>query len=288
MLEDNLRSPSGVSYMLENRQAMKRTFPDLFARYGVRGDRPLPAGAARGAAHGRAARVGRPDRRPAHARRAQLRLLRALVPRPADGHRARRGPRPRLPRRGRLHAHDARPASAVDVIYRRVDDDFLDPLAFRNDSLLGVPGLMNAYRAGNVALANAIGTGVADDKAVYAFVPEMIRYYLGEEPMLANVPTYLALDDDRPALHPRPPRRARGEAGRRERRLRHAHRARRRPQPSATSSGGGSRPTRATTSRSRRSRSAATRSTGRAPAGARRPAARSSSTASGSRSCPAA
>jgi len=86
----------------------------------------------------------------------------------------------------------------VDVIYRRVDDDFLDPLAFRKDSLLGVPGLLNAYRAGNVALANAVGTGVADDKAVYAYVPEMIRFYLGEDPILPIVPTYLgSRDQDR-------------------------------------------------------------------------------------------
>jgi uncharacterized circularly permuted ATP-grasp superfamily protein len=79
----------------------------------------------------------------------------------------------------------------VDVIYRRIDDDFLDPLVFRGDSVLGVPGLMNAYRAGNVALANAIGNGIADDKAVYAYVPEMIRYYLGQEPLLRNVDTYI-------------------------------------------------------------------------------------------------
>ena len=83
----------------------------------------------------------------------------------------------------------------VDVIYRRVDDDFLDPLIFREDSMLGVPGLLNAYRAGNVTLANALGTGVADDKAVYAYVPEMIRYYLGEEPILGNVPTYLGVHE---------------------------------------------------------------------------------------------
>src|SRR6202167_4618232 len=82
----------------------------------------------------------------------------------------------------------------VDVIYRRVDDDFLDPLCFRSDSSLGVPGLFNAYRAGNVILANAIGTGVADDKAVYAYVPAIIRYYLGEDPILANVETYLLSD----------------------------------------------------------------------------------------------
>ena len=84
----------------------------------------------------------------------------------------------------------------VDVIYRRIDDDFLDPLAFRQDSLLGVPGLLNAYRAGNVTLANAIGTGVADDKAIYPYVPEMIRFYLGEEAILGNVPTFHATDPD--------------------------------------------------------------------------------------------
>ena len=84
----------------------------------------------------------------------------------------------------------------VDAIYRRIDDDFIDPLEFRPDSLLGVPGLMRAYRAGNVAIANALGTGVADDKAVYAYVPEMIRYYLGEEPLLDNVPTYLLRDPE--------------------------------------------------------------------------------------------
>jgi len=80
----------------------------------------------------------------------------------------------------------------VDVIYRRIDDDFLDPTVFRKDSVLGVAGLMSAYRAGNVALANAVGTGVADDKVIYRFVPDMIRYYLGQEPILPNVPTYLA------------------------------------------------------------------------------------------------
>ena len=87
----------------------------------------------------------------------------------------------------------------VDVIYRRIDDDFVDPLIFRKDSMLGVPGLFNAYRSGNVTLANAIGTGVADDKAVYAYVPAIIRYYLGEEPILDNVETYLCGDPTRSA-----------------------------------------------------------------------------------------
>ena len=84
----------------------------------------------------------------------------------------------------------------VDVIYRRIDDDFIDPTVFRDDSILGVPGVVDAYRRGNVTLANALGTGVADDKVVYAYVPEMIRYYLAQEPLLNNVPTYLAFRDD--------------------------------------------------------------------------------------------
>src|SRR5258708_13994020 len=93
-----------------------------------------------------------------------------------------------------VYMRTTRGPQRVDVIYRRIDDDYLDPLAFRPESVLGVPGLVHAYRAGNVSLANAIGTGVADDKAVYAYVPAIIRYYLGEEPILQNVPTYLSSD----------------------------------------------------------------------------------------------
>jgi uncharacterized circularly permuted ATP-grasp superfamily protein len=93
----------------------------------------------------------------------------------------------------KVYMRTTRGLKMVDVIYRRVDDDFLDPLSFRRDSMLGVAGLFNAYRAGNVNLANALGTGVADDKAIYAFVPEMIRYYLAEDPILNNVPTFLGL-----------------------------------------------------------------------------------------------
>ena len=96
----------------------------------------------------------------------------------------------------------------VHTIYRRLDDDFIDPLEFRPDSVLGVPGLVRAYRAGTVAIANAIGTGVADDKAIYHYVPEMIRFYLGEEPILENVPTYLLSDDDERAAGARPAARA--------------------------------------------------------------------------------
>ena len=95
-----------------------------------------------------------------------------------------------------LYMRTTRGLARVDAVYRRLDDDFIDPLEFRPDSLLGVPGLVRAYRAGTVALANAVGTGVADDKAVYPYVPEMIRYYLGEEPLLSNVPTYLLADPE--------------------------------------------------------------------------------------------
>ena len=145
----------------------------------------------------------------------------------------------------------------VDVIYRRIDDDFLDPNAFRADSLLGVPGLMDAYRAGNVALANAPGNGVADDKVVYAYVPDMIRYYEGEDPILPNVPTYLCWRDAGPPARAGESGQAGGESRQRSRRLRHAGRARTPPPSSARSSPPKSRPIRATTSRSRRSRSRA-------------------------------
>ena len=143
----------------------------------------------------------------------------------------------------------------VDVIYRRIDDAFLDPLAFRKDSMLGVPGLFAAYRAGNVALANAVGTGVADDKSTYPYVPEMIQFYLGEEPILANVPTWQCREAEGSRARAGAPRRAGGEGGAGLRRLRHAGRARPRPRPrsrpSASALQGESG---ATTSRSRRCR----------------------------------
>ena len=197
VLEDNLRTPSGVSYMLENRKMMMRLFPELFA-------------AAVASARWTTTRTCC-SRRCARSRRAtstnpvivlltpgplQQRLLRARLPRPADGHRAGRGPGPLRRRTGTVFMRTTQGPQRVDVIYRRIDDDFLDPLAFRPDSMLGVPGLLDAYRAGRVTLANAIGTGVADDKSMYPYVPEMIRFYLGEEPILANVPTYLLRDPD--------------------------------------------------------------------------------------------
>jgi uncharacterized circularly permuted ATP-grasp superfamily protein len=194
VLEDNLRVPSGVSYMLANRRVMKRVFPGLFGGYGVRSID--------------------------HYGQALLSTLRALAPRRSEDptvvlltpgvYNSAYFEHTFLARQmgielveGRdLIVHDAvvymRTTTGlrrVDVIYRRIDDDFLDPLIFRPDSILGLPGLFNAYRQGNVVMANAIGTGVADDKAIYAYVPAIIRYYLGEDAILDNVETYL-LDDE--------------------------------------------------------------------------------------------
>jgi uncharacterized circularly permuted ATP-grasp superfamily protein len=193
VLEDNARSPSGISYVLENRLVMRRTFPRAFEVCEV-----LPV-----------------DHYPTEL----ARILRSLSPRS--------GERPVIVLltpglynsayfehcflaqemgielvEGRdlvvvddvVYMKTIHGLTRVDVIYRRVDDDFLDPLAFRSESLVGVAGLMNAYRAGNVALANAVGTGAADDKAIYAYVPAFIRYYLGEDPILQNVDTYLCSD----------------------------------------------------------------------------------------------
>jgi uncharacterized circularly permuted ATP-grasp superfamily protein len=195
VLEDNLRSPSGVSYMIENRQALKRTFSRLFERYGVR---PIE-----------------------HYPQELLRTLQSVAPHDYTdpsvvlltpgiynsayfehsflarqmGIEIVQG-RDLVVHDNRVYMRTTRGLKIVDVIYRRIDDDFLDPLAFRQDSMLGVAGLLNAYRAGNVTLANALGTGVADDKAVYAFVPQIIKYYLGEDTILQNVPTYMAFKDE--------------------------------------------------------------------------------------------
>jgi uncharacterized circularly permuted ATP-grasp superfamily protein len=199
VLEDNVRTPSGISYVLENRLAMTRLMPDLFAGHRVRAVDHYPS--------------------------LLLDALRAVAP-AVDG-----DPTVVVWTPGPLnsayfeHAFLARQMGVelvqetdlvvrdavcyirttaglhrVHTIYRRLDDDFIDPLEFRPDSLLGVPGLVRAYRAGTVAIANAIGTGVADDKAIYHYVPEMIRFYLSEEPILENVPTYL-LGDERLRSH---------------------------------------------------------------------------------------
>ncbi len=192
VLEDNGRTPSGVSYMLQNRQVLKRVFPQLFAQYDVRANEDYPAAlldVLKFIAPG-----GRPDptvvllspgmynsayfEHTFLAQRMGIELVegRDLV---VDQH--------------RVYMRTTLGLARVDVIYRRIDDDYLDPLTFRPDSTLGVPGLVNAYRAGNVALANTIGTGIADDKGVYPFVPDMIEYYLKQDPVLPNVETFRPL-----------------------------------------------------------------------------------------------
>jgi uncharacterized circularly permuted ATP-grasp superfamily protein len=189
VLEDNLRTPSGVSYMLENRKMMMRLFPELFARQHVHPIEHYPGllletlrSSAPLAARDPVVAVLTPGQHNSayfeHAFLAQQMGVELVE-----------GP-DLFVKDGFVHMRTTGGPQRVDVIYRRVDDAFLDPLAFRQDSLLGVPGLLSVYRAGNVALANAIGTGVADDKSTYPYVPEMIRFYLGEEPILQNVPTW--------------------------------------------------------------------------------------------------
>jgi uncharacterized circularly permuted ATP-grasp superfamily protein len=194
VLEDNLRVPSGVSYMLANREVMKRVFPSIFGSYGVR---PIDYyGQALLSTLSALAPVGRPDPTivlltPGVYNSAYFEhtfLARQMGIELVEG-------RDLLVHDNIVYMRTTGGLRRVDVIYRRIDDDFLDPLAFRPGSTLGVPGLLNAYRGGNVALANAIGTGIADDKALYAYVPAIIRYYLGEEPILPNVETYLLTDD---------------------------------------------------------------------------------------------
>ena len=190
VLEDNARTPSGVSYMLEGREMMMRLFPDLFARHSVA---PVE-----------------------HYPQELLATLTSVAPRNCDGDptvalltpgiynsayfehsfladrmgiELVEGP-DLFVRDAVVYMRTTRGPKRVDVIYRRIDDDFIDPLTFNPDSVLGVPGLYHAYRAGNVSLANAMGTGIADNKAMYIHVPAMIRFYLGEEPILKNVPTW--------------------------------------------------------------------------------------------------
>jgi len=194
VLEDNLRVPSGVSYVLENRAAMSRVFPRLFSDgYQVRAVDNYPTALRRALAS--ISPRGRTD--PAvvvltpgiynSAYFEHAFLARHMGVELVEG-------RDLVVLDHSVFMHTTVGLQRVDVIYRRVDDDFLDPVAFRPDSCLGVPGLLSAVRAGNVTLANAIGTGVADDKAIYPFVPALIRYYLGEQPVLKNVTTYLLED----------------------------------------------------------------------------------------------
>jgi uncharacterized circularly permuted ATP-grasp superfamily protein len=190
VLEDNLRVPSGVSYMLTNRRVMKRIFPQLFRSYNVRPIEQytqLLLGTLRSLAP-----EGRPEPNivllsPGVFNSAYFEhayLARQMGIELVEG-------RDLVVHDNIVYMRTTNGLRRVDVIYRRVDDDFIDPLAYRPDSILGVAGLFNAYRAGNVTLANAFGTGVADDKALYAYVPDIIRYYLTEEPVLKNVETYL-------------------------------------------------------------------------------------------------
>ena len=190
VLEDNARTPSGVSYMLENREVTMRLMPDLFARHRVAPVDNYPD-ALLSCLRSVAPRVGYEEA-----------VIVLLTPGPfnsayyehsflADklGVELVEG-RDLFVSEEVVYMRTTRGPQRVDVIYRRVDDDFLDPLVFNPASVLGVPGLMGAYLAGNVTIANAVGTGVADDKAIYSYVPDIIRFYLDEEPILQNVPTF--------------------------------------------------------------------------------------------------
>jgi uncharacterized circularly permuted ATP-grasp superfamily protein len=195
VLEDNLRVPSGVSYMLANRRVMKRVFPTLFGNYGVRSidhygqalfDVLRSLGPRRGGSEQSVVLLTPGVYNSAYFEHTFLAQQMGIEL--VEG-------RDLLVHNNVVYMRTTSGLRRVDVIYRRIDDDFIDPLAFRSDSVLGVPGLFNTYRAGNVTLANAIGTGVADDKAVYAYVPQIIRYYLGQDAILPNIETFLMGDE---------------------------------------------------------------------------------------------
>ena len=195
VLEDNLRVPSGVSYVLENRDLMKRTFPQVFEGLRIRPVDDYPGKLLETLESiSPATTAGKPVvvvLTPGMYNSAYFEhsfLAQKMGVQLVEGSDL-------VVEDEKVWMRTTKGLRQVDVIYRRIDDDFLDPQAFRPDSLLGVPGLMEAYRAGNVALANAPGNGVADDKVVYAYVPRMIRYYEGEDPILPNVPTYLCWQD---------------------------------------------------------------------------------------------
>ena len=189
VLEDNLRTPSGVSYMIENRKMMMRLFPELFERQAVLPVEHYPAlllETLRASAPPRARDPVVVVLTPGQYNSAYFEhafLAQQMGVELVEG-------ADLFVKDNTVYMRTTAGRQRVDVIYRRLDDAFLDPLAFRKDSMLGVPGLFAAYRAGNVSLANAVGTGVADDKSTYPFVPEMIRFYLKEEPILKNVPTW--------------------------------------------------------------------------------------------------
>jgi uncharacterized circularly permuted ATP-grasp superfamily protein len=194
VLEDNLRVPSGVSYMLANRRVMKRTFPHLFHSYGVRPIEQYPQLLL--ATLRSLAPEGRPEPNivlltPGIFNSAYFEhtfLARQMGIDLVEG-------RDLVTHDNVVYMRTTNGLKRVDVIYRRVDDDFSDPMVFRGDSILGCAGLFNAYRAGNVTVTNAFGTGLADDKALYAYVPRIIRYYLGEDPIIPNVETFLLTEE---------------------------------------------------------------------------------------------
>jgi len=194
VLEDNLRCPSGVSYVLENRQVMKSLFPQVFAASKVRPVQNYPLKLRDMLEH----------LAPDHTTTPRVVLLTPGIYNSAYfehsflaqqmGIELVEG-RDLVVEDGQVLMRTTKGFERVDVIYRRIDDDFLDPKCFRADSMLGVPGLMESYKAGNVALANAPGTGVADDKVVYAYVPRIVKYYLGEDIIVPNVPTYICAEE---------------------------------------------------------------------------------------------
>jgi uncharacterized circularly permuted ATP-grasp superfamily protein len=189
VLEDNARTPSGVSYMLQNRKVLKRVFPALFNDYDVLPNDDYPAALLDVLQYIAPATSNQPTAvllSPGMYNSAYFEhsfLAQRMGIELVEG-------RDLFIDNNRVFMRTTRGPQQVDVIYRRIDDDFLDPLTFRRDSALGVPGLVNAYRAGTVALANCIGTGIADDKGIYPFVPAMIRYYLDQDPILENVETF--------------------------------------------------------------------------------------------------
>ncbi len=195
VLEDNLRVPSGVSYVLENREVLKRIFPKVFEGLPVRPVNEytskllemLESIAPVRSSGGNVVLLTAGIYNSAYFEHSFL--AQQMGVQLVEG-------RDLVVSRNDVFMRTTKGLERVDVIYRRIDDDFLDPQAFRADSLLGVPGLLGAYREGRVALANAPGNGVADDKVIYAYVPDMIRYYEGEDPILPNVPTYLCWRDD--------------------------------------------------------------------------------------------
>ena len=195
VLEDNLRTPSGISYVVENRRTMSRVFPELFASQRVR---PVNSYPARLLEALRAAAPGGPTDptvvvlTPGIYNSAYFEhafLARQMGVELVEG-------RDLVCRHNKVYMRSTSGEQRVDVVYRRVDDDYLDPLQFRTDTMLGCPGILNAARAGNITIANAVGNGVADDKLVYSYVPDMIRYYFGQEPILPNVPTYRLCEPD--------------------------------------------------------------------------------------------